>query len=512
MPFIPIPPVTVLPSLDRTDPTFREDVDTFFGTQVPTFTTEINAVIAAIEDNNVEIEAAVVSTSSDAAAASTSASNASASENAAEDAKDAVEAYLATMPEGAINDSIVSTTNTWSSDKITDELLNVSATGDVLVTTRVLNSPDWLPCDGRTYLKTSYPDLATTIGTIGLLDSPLPVTGGTYIESTIAYCARFSKDSVYLLLGSNTTWNLSKRSGNTYVNLSSTSFSGQNAVCFGGTNSEYIAICGPITPFINFYKRTGDSVALVTQPTKEAYAHYSVAPDSTGTYWATTMSTSFIELYKRSADTFTKLTNPSTMPAGLGVCCDLNPDGSILVVPSGTSGTFLYWYTRSGDTFTSVTHPLPFLPVNPQLAKFDPTGRYLAVIGYASLTAMSTLVVYDSNNNWSATAIDISFASLPKHDSLYWSPDSSILAVGEGANLTLFDTKSNFSEVKRVHAKYSGGSISGVAISHDNRSMIVTTSSAGKNALYAGRYDPSTLFAVPNLSLGSPAYIKTGVE
>lgn len=39
---MPTPLVTPLPALDRTDPGFREDVDTFFASQVPTFTVQIN--------------------------------------------------------------------------------------------------------------------------------------------------------------------------------------------------------------------------------------------------------------------------------------------------------------------------------------------------------------------------------------------------------------------------------------------------------------------------------------
>lgn len=36
--------VTPLPSLDRTDPTFKADVDTFFATQLPTFSTEVESL------------------------------------------------------------------------------------------------------------------------------------------------------------------------------------------------------------------------------------------------------------------------------------------------------------------------------------------------------------------------------------------------------------------------------------------------------------------------------------
>ncbi len=43
-----IPPITSLPSLDRTDPQFREKVDTFFGSQIPLFVAEANAYAAAM--------------------------------------------------------------------------------------------------------------------------------------------------------------------------------------------------------------------------------------------------------------------------------------------------------------------------------------------------------------------------------------------------------------------------------------------------------------------------------
>lgn len=41
-------PITPLPALDRTSATFKTDVDTFFGTQIPTFCTEANALEAAL--------------------------------------------------------------------------------------------------------------------------------------------------------------------------------------------------------------------------------------------------------------------------------------------------------------------------------------------------------------------------------------------------------------------------------------------------------------------------------
>lgn len=40
--------ITPLPALDRTSATFRDDVDTFFGAQLPSFVTEANTLIATV--------------------------------------------------------------------------------------------------------------------------------------------------------------------------------------------------------------------------------------------------------------------------------------------------------------------------------------------------------------------------------------------------------------------------------------------------------------------------------
>lgn len=46
---MPLTNITPLPALSRTDPNFKQDVDTFFGTQLPTFTTDINSLATGLE-------------------------------------------------------------------------------------------------------------------------------------------------------------------------------------------------------------------------------------------------------------------------------------------------------------------------------------------------------------------------------------------------------------------------------------------------------------------------------
>lgn len=42
--------ITPLPTLDRTSSTFRTDVDTFFGSLLPTFSTQVNSVVAEVNE------------------------------------------------------------------------------------------------------------------------------------------------------------------------------------------------------------------------------------------------------------------------------------------------------------------------------------------------------------------------------------------------------------------------------------------------------------------------------
>lgn len=56
--------VTPLPALDRNDPDFRNDVDTFFATQLPTFTTQVNTLATEVETigNTATTQASIATT------------------------------------------------------------------------------------------------------------------------------------------------------------------------------------------------------------------------------------------------------------------------------------------------------------------------------------------------------------------------------------------------------------------------------------------------------------------
>ncbi|CAN7558723.1 hypothetical protein [Pseudomonas umsongensis] len=61
--------VTPLPVLDRTSATFKTDTDTFFGTQLPTFSVEVNQVASAADSSATAANASKVAAAASEAAA-----------------------------------------------------------------------------------------------------------------------------------------------------------------------------------------------------------------------------------------------------------------------------------------------------------------------------------------------------------------------------------------------------------------------------------------------------------
>lgn len=81
-------PIQPLPALDRTSPTFRPAVDTFFATQLPTFSVEAEAARAQINSNTVTATDAAATATAQAVIATTKANAAAASAISAQGSAD----------------------------------------------------------------------------------------------------------------------------------------------------------------------------------------------------------------------------------------------------------------------------------------------------------------------------------------------------------------------------------------------------------------------------------------
>jgi len=143
-----------------------------FVASLANFVTEVNATALDVNADAATATAQAGVATAQAGVATTQAgvalghaTDAGAAQTAAEAAQAAAEAAVATLPPGTIDDMLVGPTTAWSSEKTNAEiLLAKNYPGDVLRTARALSAPEYLPCDGAAYLKSSYPDLADEIG------------------------------------------------------------------------------------------------------------------------------------------------------------------------------------------------------------------------------------------------------------------------------------------------------------------------------------------------------------
>lgn len=106
--------VTPLPVLDRTAPTFKTDTDTFFGTQLPAFSVEVNGVVSSVEATAADANASKVAAAASAAAALASKNLAATSETNALTSKSAA-STSATAASGSATAAATSATNALAS-------------------------------------------------------------------------------------------------------------------------------------------------------------------------------------------------------------------------------------------------------------------------------------------------------------------------------------------------------------------------------------------------------------
>jgi len=102
-------------------------------------------------------------------------------------AHDAVEDMLATLPDGTINDSTTTLTNTWSASKIASELSSLST----ITLSDITDFPTAVSATELGYLDGVTSSIQTQIGTkIGATNYASSTTGGTVkvrLNGTIAY-------------------------------------------------------------------------------------------------------------------------------------------------------------------------------------------------------------------------------------------------------------------------------------------------------------------------------------
>lgn len=183
------------------------------------------------------------------------------------------------------------------------------------------------------------------------------------------------------------------------------------------------------------YKGVDGSISLpgtkITDPaTLPTGIGYNCAFSYDGNYLAVSHSTSpFITIYKRSGDTFTKQTNPTNLPTGIGYSCAFSYDGNYLAIAHDTT-PFITIYKRSGDIFTKLDNPSSLPTSTGRSCAFSYDGNYL-VIG---VQASPNIVIYKRSGDTFTKLTDPSNLPAGVARKFSFSYDGNYLAVAHGSS------------------------------------------------------------------------------
>lgn len=227
-----------------------------------------------------------------------------------------------------------------------------------------LANPSTMPTTGSIFAAAFSPDMThLVLGIYNDLTAPMVYkrSGDTFTSlgaagitgvSDVQSCV-YSPDGDHLIMDGTAF----KRNGDTYTRITTNGTSGIGPASFAGTpDGIYVAIAQNSTPWINIYKKSGDTYTKLANPTTLPGAlvqGVSFSPD--GTYLAVAQNGSgsiTLRIYKRSGDTFNQLVS-FTGVGGFGNTVSFSPDGMYLFFASDLS-PYLYMYKRSGDTFTKL--------------------------------------------------------------------------------------------------------------------------------------------------------------
>lgn len=294
-------------------------------------------------------------------------------------------------------------------------------------------------------------------------------------------------------LGSSPYIAIYKYEDDVFTKLSNPSYllQGNGNGCAFSPDGIHLAVCGNRPaynqPSVIVYKRNGDSFAKVFDNANNPYATNTAFRgccfSPSGTYLAVAYQhdsltgTKRITIYKRSGDSFTRLSDPTDIPANYTVQdCDFSYDDTYLAMTLGNTSPYIVICKRSGDSFTSLPAP-DVLPTGQTMAcAFSPDGIYLS----------TGTITYKRNGD--------SFSILPDPDVLpaggvtdcVFSPDGSYLAVTHNLSpfITIYNKEGDtFTKLPDPDSLPASGA-TGCAFSSDSRYLAVGYSGSSYLSLY----------------------------
>ncbi len=257
-------------------------------------------------------------------------------------------------------------------------------------------------------------------------------------------CCEFSPNGMVLAIGGEISpfLNIYVRSGDYFIKRANTSISSlppdEVMDLSFSPDGMYLAVAHNNSPYITIYKQsTGYPDYTYTKLNTPSSAQ--LPPDnanccafsSDGNYLAVGhWNTPYMAIYKRSGDTFTKLSNPSTLPAGDIESVAFSPDATYLATVTGDATPYLSIYKRSNDTFTRLSPPSA-LPDRGRSVSFSSDGIYLAV-GHS--TSPFLTIYKRSGDTFTKLSITNDLALSGTVYDIKFSPDDIYLAVATNAS------------------------------------------------------------------------------
>lgn len=221
---------------------------------------------------------------------------------------------------------------------------------------------------------------ASTYAQMAIYNGTPNVSTYCTIPTIGAGCEDFTSDydASYVAFGSSGAY-LMRRTDetnfSTILTLSSTDIGTAYGVALTN-DGNYFAVGGSKTPYIKWYKKTGASTftALSSPATIPSVAIKSCCWSDDGTYLAISLLSTGIWIYKRNGDTLTKIANPSYMPKS-PTYMKFDATGTYLCCCTTTEGTI--FYKRNGDTFT-LMYSVQDMVISPGI-DISPDGKHIAI-------------------------------------------------------------------------------------------------------------------------------------
>ena len=456
-----------------------------------------------------------------ALSASGSAIAAASSASEAQTTKTDIEAIVATIPDGTINDSITSLIDVWSSTKVNNKFDEKQATlisgtniktlngnsllgsgdivvvtespspyevGDLLLTNRTLTAPAWLPADGAIYSQSSY---AALYAEVGLLPSSVSTNTAALVtvSATGSWKASAAQGTKVVLVsdGPSTAASYSTDSGATWTASTLPTANNWTAVSFGATGHVMATVTDATVAA--YSTDSGATWASRTTPVGFKFIIY------VGGLWIGIPATSTTSYYTSpSGDNGSWTTR--TLPAApthffYGAVAQ---NGTAVLCP----GNYNNWVLTSTNGTTWTQRTTPITPTAWVSAAVNSSG-HIYIFQYVTATAY---ISTNAGANWTPFTLPSGFSYM------------SAVAFGDEVFVVPTDTTAKYLHITGTTVtEYDMPSgVYGRGASVNATHVIAPRTTSANSIVRIGRYgyDLATQFAVPTVPTptGVAAFIK----